>query len=127
MFSLKVVTEASEFQALKPSWNALAGKLASPFLRFEWFEAALKACAENARLAIFMIRAGGELKGIAPFVVHNSEAVGRRRTLGYQAGEPNGLLYADEESLVALCEYVFKEKPTPNKSVGLPRGKARSH
>jgi CelD/BcsL family acetyltransferase involved in cellulose biosynthesis len=110
MFTLEVVTEPSKFYALKESWNALANKLANPFLRFEWFEAALKAYTENATLTIFVISAGGELKGIAPFVVQNSEVVGRRRILGYQTGEPNGLLYADEKSLVALCEYILKDK-----------------
>ena len=68
---------------LESEWNALADRYATPLLRHEWFAAAFDAFGTGCDLAIHVVRDGGRMRAIAPFVIERG-LVSRLALLGHQ-------------------------------------------
>jgi CelD/BcsL family acetyltransferase involved in cellulose biosynthesis len=75
--ALNVVTTSAGFDALRPEWNALVGRLElpSPFHSWEWNRTWWRHFGRNRTLHLLTIRANGALLGIAPYM---------RRPLGFR-------------------------------------------
>ena len=95
---VEIVSDVRTFVDLQSEWNALAECHATPLLRHEWFAAAFDAFGAGCDLAIHVVRDGGRMRAIAPFVIEHG-LVSRLVLLGYQTFEPSGILYADDKAL----------------------------
>ena len=68
--ALELLTSPSEFAALEPRWKALAGSQSNIFLTWEWMAAWREQAAPRDDLRVAaVLDEGGELVGVAPFVV----------------------------------------------------------
>ena len=83
---------------LEGEWNALADRYATPLLRHEWFAAAFDAFGTGCDLAIHVVRDGGRMQAIAPFVIERG-LVSRLVLLGHQTFEPSAILHDDGDAL----------------------------
>lgn len=95
---VEVISDVRTFADLADEWNGLAGRYATPLLRHEWFAAAFDAFGTDGDLAIHVVRAGGRLRAIAPFVIEHG-LVPRLALLGHQTFEPSAILHDDSEAL----------------------------
>lgn len=103
MSTLQVITDVSEFRALKDEWNNLAGMFRSPLYIHEWFNDCFSAFGDGADLAIFVARTNGEVRAIAPLIVDRCEGERRLCWLTHHLGDTDGFLYADAQSLATIC------------------------
>ena len=110
--TLQVVTDPAEFRALRDEWNNLAISFRSPLYRHEWFDHCLTAFGAEWDLAVYVARANGAVRAIAPLVVARSGGQRRLRWLNHQLGDIGGLLYADETSLATICASVMHADPS---------------
>lgn len=95
---VEVISNVGTFRDLESEWNAFADRYVTPLLRHEWFAAAFDAFGTDCGLAIHLVRAGGQIRAIAPFVIEPG-LVSRLALLGHQALEPTGILHDDSEAL----------------------------
>lgn len=95
---VEVISNVGTFRDLESEWNAFADRYVTPLLRHEWFAAAFDAFGTDCGLAIHLVRAGGQIRAIAPFVIEPG-LVSRLALLGHQALEPSGILHDDSEAL----------------------------
>lgn len=105
--ALQVVTDSTEFRALRDDWNNLAAIFRNPLYCYEWFDHCLTAFGEGWDLAVFVARADGAVRAIAPLVVARSGRQRRLQWLTHQLGDVGGFLYADETSLATVCAGVL--------------------
>jgi CelD/BcsL family acetyltransferase involved in cellulose biosynthesis len=105
---LQVVTDVSEFRALKGEWNNLASTFRNPLYCHEWFDDCLTAFGEGADLAVFVARTDGAVRAIAPLIVDRSEGKPRLCWLTHNLGDTDGFLYTDQESLLTVCAGVLQ-------------------
>ncbi len=97
--TLEIITDREGFAALEEPWNALAARFANPLLRHEYFAAVAGTFWAQARIAVYVLRTGGSIRGIAPFRAVRYGGVPRLELLSNRFGEPAGLLYGDGEAL----------------------------
>ena len=107
MTALQVVTNVSEFRALRVEWNNLAIGFQNPLYCHEWYDHCLTAFGEGWDLAVVVARTGGAVRAIAPLAIDRSEGQPRLRWLTHPLGDTGGFLYADEASLKAVCAGVL--------------------
>ena len=69
--SVEIIDELRDFEALRPQWTELltTSATAGPFLTWEWTYGWWTHLRERSRLNLIVVRAGGQLVGIAPFRV----------------------------------------------------------
>ena len=67
---IEVVHVFDEFVELEPVWKGLVEEsgLDNPFITYEFFYCLLKVFFEKSELLIFVVKDGGEVVGIAPFL-----------------------------------------------------------
>ena len=108
----EIISDLAVFSGMKEEWNALAARFASPLLRHEWFAACIDAFGSRRNpLAIFVVRANGHMRAIAPFMIVHRAGVPQLETLGgYHLGEPCGFLYDGDEALNELIETIFRSR-----------------
>jgi CelD/BcsL family acetyltransferase involved in cellulose biosynthesis len=99
----KIVADLPAFRRMRDEWNELATRTQSPLLRHEWFAAS----AEHSPLHAIIVRSGGKLRAAAPLMATRQLGVPQLRILGYDQGEPGGLLYDSEEALEMLLESIL--------------------
>ena len=100
---IEIISSRSGLASLQTEWNALADKLRTPLVRHEWFVACAQAYAEAPELAIFVLRDAHGLRAVAPLVVAGSGLTRRLIPLSHRTGEPQALLFDDEDALARLC------------------------
>ncbi len=103
-----VISDVGTFMELESEWNALADRCTTPMpvLRHEWFAAAIEAFGAGCDLAIHVVREDGRMRAIAPFVIERG-LLPRLALLGYQAGEPNGILHDCDEALQVVLHRLW--------------------
>ncbi len=106
MKTVQIVSDPSQFKALEQEWNALAHSIATPLVQFDWFNACRQFVRTDADLKVFVVRDGHVVCAIAPMIVTQEWGQARLTSLSQATNEPNGFVYADQASLVALCEKV---------------------
>jgi CelD/BcsL family acetyltransferase involved in cellulose biosynthesis len=79
-FSVRLVSSAAEFMALRTQWNAVAGSVpgASIFCSHEWFDAAWQWRHQTARLYLLCGFAGQRLAAVLPLVLQENRTRGLR-------------------------------------------------
>jgi CelD/BcsL family acetyltransferase involved in cellulose biosynthesis len=77
-FSVRLVSSAAEFMALRTQWNAVAGSVpsVSPFCSHEWFDAAWQWRQQTARLHLLCCFAGQRLAAVLPLVLQQNRTRG---------------------------------------------------
>ena len=109
MLSFEVVTDLSEFRALKSEWNSLAATFSNPLYLHEWFDHCIATHGGESDLNVFVARRNGTIRAIAPLIVDRSLSVPRLRFITHPLNElMNGFLYADDASLEAVCAGVLR-------------------
>jgi len=104
MLSLQVITDVSEFRALKSEWNQLAVTFRNPLYLHEWFDHCISAFGKELDLKIFVARDEGAVRAIAPLVFDRFEGIQQLRFLTHPLGEAShGFLHADDASLKTVC------------------------
>ena len=106
---VEVISNVRTFRDLESGWNALADRYASPLLRHEWFAAAFEAFGINCSLAIHVVRSGGRIRAIAPFVIERG-LVSRLALLGHQTLEPSGILHDDDDALQVVLHRLWSSR-----------------
>ncbi len=101
--NLQIVSDPIEFANLERDWNALAGAWHTPLHSFEWFDASRQANDEKSDLSVFVSRADGVARAIAPLVVDRSGAIPILRSLDYFIYEVNHFIYSDDSALAPVC------------------------
>lgn len=69
--SLEIIRDPSAFMALAPEWNALLARspqAQNPMLTHEWFRAWWESFGDDKELMLLLVKSGGTLTGIAPFM-----------------------------------------------------------
>lgn len=74
-YSIKKVTDITEFEKLRVAWDNLANKDGAymPFLCFDWFKIWLDHFLEDNKLLILLLHKGGELVTIAPCLIREGK------------------------------------------------------
>lgn len=104
--NVEVISDVRAFTHLKSEWNALADRYATPLLRHEWFAAAFDAFGAGCNLAIHVVRDGGRIRAIAPFVIEHG-LVSRLALLGHQTFEPTAILHSDSDALQIVLHHLW--------------------
>lgn len=100
---IEIVQDRQSFAELECSWNNLAEPFRSPLLRHEWFFCAWSAFHEEDGLHIVLVKAGSEVRAIAPLVLVRRHLVKRLALIGVSSlYEPSSFLYSDLEALDEL-------------------------
>lgn len=99
----KIISDLIAFRRMRDEWNELAAAAPSPLLRHEWFAAS----AEHSPLHTVVVRSGGKLRAAAPLMATRQLGIPQLRILGYDIGEPGGLLYDSTEALEMLLESIL--------------------
>ncbi|WP_369025995.1 GNAT family N-acetyltransferase [Qipengyuania sp. RANM35] len=95
----------SRFSELAPDWDALASLHETPLALHGWYEAALEAQSDsNPDLCIPLIWRGDRLVAAAPLMHSTGKGPGRLVPVDAFTGEPDRVLYCDEDSLLALAD-----------------------
>jgi CelD/BcsL family acetyltransferase involved in cellulose biosynthesis len=108
MLTLQVISDISEFRALKGEWNNLAKEFRNPLYRHEWFDDCVTAYGYGTDLAVFVVRADGALRAIAPLILDRSQLITRLRALTHEMGETDNFIYADEPALAVVSAGVLR-------------------
>jgi CelD/BcsL family acetyltransferase involved in cellulose biosynthesis len=81
MPELEIITHPADFAALSPHWDALLASSAvagSPFLSWDWVSLWWQHSQHRCSLRIGVLREGGELVAVAPFVLGHGQGRARR-------------------------------------------------
>ncbi|MBI4474030.1 MAG: GNAT family N-acetyltransferase [Acidobacteria bacterium] len=72
---IEVIKDIQTLLSLRDEWNALLAQSRSDsvFLTHEWLSTWFKHLGENRKLAVILVRKGGELVGIAPFAERGAQ------------------------------------------------------
>lgn len=91
-YSIKIVTDLSDFEKLKPRWDNLAEKqgVYMPFLCFDWFKVWLEHFLNGNKLLILLLYKGNEIVTIAPCLIKE----GRFKGIGVRKIELLGNVYS---------------------------------
>jgi CelD/BcsL family acetyltransferase involved in cellulose biosynthesis len=108
MLTIDVVTTVPAFKALESEWNDLASMFPTPLHQFEWFAASLEAFGPNKKLAVFVARANGAARAIAPLLIETTLGLPRLVILGNETAEPNAFIYSEQAALGALADGIVQ-------------------
>ena len=77
-YSIKIVTDLSDFEKLKPRWDNLAEKqgVYMPFLCFDWFKVWLEHFLNGNKLLILLLYKGNEIVTIVPCLIKEEKFKG---------------------------------------------------
>jgi HAD superfamily hydrolase (TIGR01484 family) len=106
--TIEILQDSLGLDSIAEQWNALANRVSTPLLRYEWFRASADAFCPPDKLFVIVGRSGNEITAIAPLVVNSKFHLKRLELLGTEVlGEPSGFLYKDRESLIELTHSIL--------------------
>jgi CelD/BcsL family acetyltransferase involved in cellulose biosynthesis len=103
---LELVSDFQGLLDLEKPWNQLAAD--NPMLRHECSVACAQNPRRSERLAVHVLKSGGEVVAIAPFRAIRRTGIERYDLLNRAMWEPNGLLFRDEDALRALWDGLLR-------------------
>lgn len=108
---IDILSNMKEVLAIRPQWDALSRKFASPLLSFDWFIACIETLHNTSSLFVIVIRHGSEINAIAPLFLNMSKKPYFLEIIGSPfLHEPTGLLFSDMSALSDLLKVIGKLK-----------------
>ncbi len=100
----EVISDQRTLVDLEQPWTALAAQSDNPFLRHDCAVACAEVYGRSARLAVLVVRSGGDITAIAPFRAVRRAGLERLEMLTRPLWEPTGFLFADSTALEQLVD-----------------------
>jgi len=111
MSAIQIIRNPHELRTLAGPWNELAEPFKTPLLRYEWFAACAEALCGSGRLYVIVNNGKQGINGIAALGLIQDRGLQKLALLGTPyIGEPSGLLYRDEKSLLELIDELIRIK-----------------
>lgn len=105
----EIITEESKFFELQGIWNPLLQESSANtiFLTFEWLATWWRHFHHGNRLFIIVVKSGGRIVGLAPFVIKIQEGFRRLSPIGGRTADYADFIIAKDQNREAVLERIF--------------------